>query len=649
VAFFFKSRFHKEVVKVARNKDKLNNHGKATKSSKQEVKMPLSQKIGLFAGLVFIIAMSLLMLQGKGFLDIPGFPDESTSAENLGLTEEELQAIEEKLDMLKAESMKNEYVEEIKGNPPHIVDSIPKYYVYLSLSDAKSRAHVLKGEGENLENAWISAREEVMDFIKDRGYAPVWVKVDIVDGVNQINTSDLKGILEPYYEHFYKKGLAFDEGFQLSLIESEINGNKVIDYDEDEIDLKRTNDYLREYKNIELDSVPDTLYEFSTIGFFIDETNTIHELYRDELNFGRRIVENPIGTDTTKDVIYTSTQFLMENMLENGKYIYGYFPTYDMEIDNYNILRHTGTSWSLIIQYKITGDPSILPKAEKGIEYLLEDALVYRDENTAYIVERKADEIKLGGNAVAIIMLTSYMEEFDTDIYLDEVIALGNGILELQNHETGEYYHVLNYPDFSKKEEYRTVYYDGEATFALGKLYSMTGEKKWLDAAEIAVDNFIEKDYTKYRDHWVAYSVNEITKHLPEERFFEFGLRNAQENLERIYNQKTSYHTYLELLMVTFELYERIIEQGHDVDYLEEFNIKELVKTINHRAFHMLNGYFYPEYAMYFKNPQRILGTFFVRHDAFRIRIDDVQHFIGGYYNYYIYYDKLQSYITNQK
>jgi hypothetical protein len=320
-----------------------------------------------------------------------------------------------------------------------------------------------------------------------------------------------------------------------------------------------------------------------------------------------------------------------------------------MEIDNYNILRHTGTSWSLIIQYKITGDPSILPKAEKGIEYLLEDALVYRDENTAYIVERKADEIKLGGNAVAIIMLTSYMEEFDTDIYLDEVIALGNGILELQNHETGEYYHVLNYPDFSKKEEYRTVYYDGEATFALGKLYSMTGEKKWLDAAEIAVDNFIEKDYTKYRDHWVAYSVNEITKHLPEERFFEFGLRNAQENLERIYNQKTSYHTYLELLMVTFELYERIIEQGHDVDYLEEFNIKELVKTINHRAFHMLNGYFYPEYAMYFKNPQRILGTFFVRHDAFRIRIDDVQHFIGGYYNYYIYYDKLQSYITNQK
>ena len=158
------------------------------------------------------------------------------------------------------------------------------------------------------------------------------------------------------------------------------------------------------------------------------------------------------------------------------------------------------------------------------------------------------------------------------------------------------------------------------------------------------MDYFIENDYTQYRDHWVAYSVNEITKYLPEEKYFEFGLKNAQVNLERIYNQKTSYHTYLELLMVTFELYERIIENDIQVEYLKEFDEDKLVETIKHRAYHMLNGYFYPEYAMYFKNPERILHSFFVRHDAFRIRIYDVQHFIGGYYNYYKYYEHLMEY-----
>ena len=62
------------------------------------------------------------------------------------------------------------------------------------------------------------------------------------------------------------------------------------------------------------------------------------------------------------------------------------------------------------------------------------------------------------------------------------------------------------------------------------------------------------------------------------------------------------------------------------------------------RADRQLNGYFFPEYAMYMKNPQRILDTFMVRHDGYRVRIDDVQHNIGGYYLYCVNYDKLVQY-----
>ena len=58
----------------------------------------------------------------------------------------------------------------------------------------------------------------------------------------------------------------------------------------------------------------------------------------------------------------------------------------------------------------------------------------------------------------------------------------------------------------------------------------------------------------------------------------------------------------------------------------------------------MLDGYFYPEYAMYMENPSRILGAFMVREDGYRTRIDDVQHCIGGYYLYYKNYAKLVGY-----
>ena len=69
-----------------------------------------------------------------------------------------------------------------------------------------------------------------------------------------------------------------------------------------------------------------------------------------------------------------------------------------------------------------------------------------------------------------------------------------------------------------------------------------------------------------------------------------------------------------------------------------------LLKTIYARADRMLNGYFYPEYAMYMENPSRILNTFMVRQDGYRVRIDDVQHNIGGYYQYYKNYEKLVEY-----
>ena len=123
------------------------------------------------------------------------------------------------------------------------------------------------------------------------------------------------------------------------------------------------------------------------------------------------------------------------------------------------------------------------------------------------------------------------------------------------------------------------------------------------------------------------------------------ALRNAQENLDTIYNRDTTYHTYFELLMSTFEIYDRMIERGIHVDYLDNgFDLEYFLRTIYKRADHMLCGYFYPEYAMYMANPNSILDTFMVRHDGYRVRIDDVQHNVGGYYLYYMNYDKLVDY-----
>ena len=69
-----------------------------------------------------------------------------------------------------------------------------------------------------------------------------------------------------------------------------------------------------------------------------------------------------------------------------------------------------------------------------------------------------------------------------------------------------------------------------------------------------------------------------------------------------------------------------------------------LLKALKRRAYYGQNYFMFPEYAMYFRNPQTVLNSFAIREDNFRIRIDDIQHFMGGYYIYWKNYDRISSY-----
>ena len=427
-------------------------------------------------------------------------------------------------------------------------------------------------------------------------------------------------------------------------------------------------------------------------------------LIPDGLSRGRREVRN-FDAAAARSFVTAAASFLEKHVQQDGSFRYGYYPRFDRVIPGYNCMRHTSTIWSLLCQYRITQKASVLSLAARSIDYLLSYALVYRDPDTAYLSEPLKDEIKLGGGGVLILAITEYLdlcseesrpailrsgepcseilrsEEPCSEIlrseeprpailrsrepltkapnaeilhakdvlpeqealrrhYTEIACALGNGILSLLNPETGEFSHVLNM-NFSLKERYRTVYYDGEAAYALCRLYRLTKEEKWLFYAEKAVNHFLAADYTRYRDHWVAYAMNEITRYIHRDDYDTFALRNARVNLDFLYKRETTYHTFLELLMVTFETYERILAENPGLPYLKEFDLPYFLRTIRVRADRMLNGFFFPEYAMYMRCPDKILGSFMVRHDGFRVRIDDVQHNIGGFYLYYKNYSRL--------
>jgi len=520
------------------------------------------------------------------------------------------------------------------------IEGAPSHVVFISVCDGDSRAKVFTGKGSDVEKAFNDAENQAHEYINENNYSPLWVKADVVTNAGKYTAPTFRSTLAEYRHEFFRSGLAFDVNFNTALLEAELNGAKILDYDANYIDFSYLNTYLRKAGRTELAQLPDDYIIFDCKGWLCDEDSQILELYSEPEEYGRRIVDT-IDKEFVSDIVTNASSFLIDQVKPNGSFVYGMYPRFDHDIDNYNIVRHASTLWSLVCQYRMTGNKDLVSVIESAIDYMIDNAVVYSDDNTAYLLEDKSSEIKLGGCGVAVIALTEYMDAFDSDKYQEVAEKLGNGILTMLDQESGEYYHVLN-KDYSHKEAFRTVYYDGEATFALCRLYKLTGDEKWLNAAKSAVEHFIDADYVQYKDHWVAYTMNEITKYVDDERYYTFALRNAQENLKRIYNRDTTYHTYLELLMATFEIYDRMLQNGIDIPYLHNgFDADYFLQTIYKRADHMLNGYFFPEYAMYMENPNRVLDTFMVRHDGYRVRIDDVQHNIGGYYLYYLNYDRL--------
>lgn len=535
-------------------------------------------------------------------------------------------------------------------------DAAQSCTLFFSMTDTIQRAQVFHITAQSFEQAWQTGAAELQRrydhgtsqgaYNRDRW----WIRIERAFNVTPITWAKLNERLKRHKRNYFRQGIAFDSDLRIAITEQELNANAILyggsDIAQATFNPKNFAAYARRRFNgthaadlVAGLTAESGVFVFNTTGVFCAEDGEAHALSSSGLETGWRTL-GTVGPETVRACINSASGYLSTQVQDSGQFVYGYFPCFDRPINTYNTLRHASTTYSMIEAWALTGDPHLKAAIERSLDHLtnvLIKPYLLPDGSVAAFLTDTGDEIKLGGNAVCLLALVKYSEVTGTRQHLPLLEALANGMAWMQDADSGAFVHVLHAKDLSLKAPFRIIYYDGEAAFGLMRLYGLTGNERWLAVVEKAFDYFIEKEHWREHDHWLSYCVNELTRYRPDEKYFRFGLNNVVGYLDFVQRRITTFPTLLELMMAAQQMLARIAQQPELRHLLNDVDLHAFYRALHHRARYLLNGYYWPELAMYFANPARIAGAFFIRHHSFRVRIDDVEHYLSGLIAYHRY------------
>lgn len=502
------------------------------------------------------------------------------------------------------------------------------YAVFLSVCNGTRRASVYSGTGATLEAAWNAAVQTADKALKKSGLSPLWLKADLVYLSSALSAGALENIGEVFGPYDFRYGLAFDPGYGTALLEAELNTTRIYDYENGGVDLERLNAYLTETGRQPLAALPEEYTAFQCVSWLCDEEGNILQLSPEETDYGRREVAS-VDSGVARALVLDGAEYLAGQVQEDGSILSeGGTPLPPA--------RHAEALSAMIRGYEQVPGDELAGAIDRAAGWLLANT-AYTEDDMAFLMD--SGEITLEGLALGIIALADCAEVSGETAYIPACTALGSGILSLLDTSTGAFTHVLDASDLSRKEAFRSAQWDGMGATALCRLYGLTEDPFWLWAAQLVVDRMVGEE--PGGDVWTAYALREITKYVQDRTdYFVFALKNAQGALAAVYGAQGTAPEGLEMLLASYETYRRMVDAGYSTD---GFELPLLLQVISARAERQLDGYLFPEYAMYFPEPQKVLGAFMIREEGLSVSTSGICRNISGYYLYAANYDRLQA------
>ncbi len=398
----------------------------------------------------------------------------------------------------------------------------------------------------------------------------------------------------------------------------------------------------------------------------ISYKNTCVPLYRGN------ILYNEFDYDTLRYQMLKSADWLIQNMYDDGRFLYYYdccddtFKDHEhpnRSADNlyYNDLRHCGGIITLVRAYQLTGDKKYTEAAKKALNWSVSVLDTHETDFGQGFYAFCNKKAKLGGTGVLLAAFMQY-RNFTGDICFDEYIK--GCVRHLLSRVTadGEFLGYYIHPDYhngepllemSDKERRETFsfYYPGEALFGLGLFVNnFDRDNELVETAKRiskkALDWIVDERPKIYSDlftalpsdAWLMQAVEEWVKidGFQKDSYLNFVFNDANTMLEKMYKHDDSpyidyeggyYYIYGDHYYPDGARSEGLVAAYYLAKYLKLNDVANALlnacKLAAKSQFSLFNNEIYTYSHM---NPEKSLNA--IRFKATRqwVRVDSIQH-----------------------
>ena len=221
---------------------------------------------------------------------------------------------------------------------------------------------------------------------------------------------------------------------------------------------------------------------------------------------------------------------------DDGSFLYIYYPEDDTyQGEDYNEVRHAGTTYSLFTSYAATKSPEVLEAAEGAVRYIDDNSVAVDGRpGRAYLYQGR---MKLGGQALALVALLErrrVLNDTSQDALIQDLTDFMVA-MELPDQPGRYYQSYLGEPDELSLEP-DSDYYPGEALLAFTRLAQQFPDGPFLESATRAARYLIyERDgdipaagEVPREDHWLTLALAELYRLDPRPEYRDVAYLQAE-------------------------------------------------------------------------------------------------------------------------